>query len=99
MLKAAPHAGIEGRENGLLLSKDLPVKPQAGTQLRPGNHKKLYAGEAETGRSEFRATQVYRVSSRTTRPTQRNPVSKSNQIKTNKTQTNLTKKQKRKQSI
>jgi hypothetical protein len=44
--------------------------------------------------SEFQASLVYRVSSRTARATQRNPVSKSKQTnkQTNKKDLNLTKK-------
>jgi hypothetical protein len=52
--------------------------------------------------SEFEASLVYRVSSRTARATQRNPVSKNKQNKTkqnktkqNKTKQNKTKKQKK----
>jgi hypothetical protein len=43
--------------------------------------------------SEFKASLVYRVSSRTARATQRNPVSKNNQ--TNKTTTTTKKKKKK----
>jgi hypothetical protein len=38
--------------------------------------------------SEFEASLVYRVSSRTARATQRNPVSKNNKTKQNKTKQN-----------
>jgi hypothetical protein len=38
--------------------------------------------EAEAGSSEFETSLVYRVSSRTARATQRNPVSKTKQNKT-----------------
>jgi hypothetical protein len=42
--------------------------------------------EAEAGKiSEFKASLVYRVSSRTARATQRNPVSNNNNNKKNKT--------------
>jgi hypothetical protein len=46
--------------------------------------------------SEFEASLVYRVSSRTARATQRNPVSK-NKTKQNKTKQNKTKQNKTKQ--
>ena len=48
--------------------------------------------------SEFEASLVYRVSSRTARATQRNPVSK-NQIKNKQKQTNKQKKQTKKNHI
>jgi hypothetical protein len=41
--------------------------------------------EAEVGESEFEASLVYRVSARTARATQKNPVSKNKQTKKNKT--------------
>jgi hypothetical protein len=41
--------------------------------------------------SEFKASLVYKVSSRTARTTQRNPVSKQNKTKQNKTKQNKTK--------
>jgi hypothetical protein len=44
----------------------------------------LSTQEAEAGRFEFEASLVYRVSSRTARATQRNPVSKSKKIKNKK---------------
>jgi hypothetical protein len=46
--------------------------------------------QAEADRSEFKASLVYRVSSRTARATKRNPVSKTKQNKTkqNKTKQN-----------
>jgi hypothetical protein len=50
--------------------------------------------EAEAGLSEFKASLVYKVSSRTTRATQRNPVLK-NKTKQNKTKQNKTKQQQR----
>jgi hypothetical protein len=40
--------------------------------------------------SEFKASLVYKVSSRTVRTTQRNPVSKQNKTKQNKTKQNKT---------
>jgi hypothetical protein len=43
--------------------------------------------EAEAGGSEFEASLVYRVSSRTARTTQRNPVSKNQKTKTKPNQT------------
>jgi hypothetical protein len=52
--------------------------------------------KAEAGRSlEFKASLVYRVSSRTARATQRNPVSKNKDKQTNK---NKNKKKKEKKS-
>jgi hypothetical protein len=48
--------------------------------------------------SEFKVSLVYRVSSRTARATQRNPVSKNKNQKTNKQKKTKTKKQKSKQT-
>jgi hypothetical protein len=48
--------------------------------------------------SDFEASLVYRVSSRTARAIQRNPVSKQNKTKQNKTKQNKTKQSKAKQS-
>jgi hypothetical protein len=45
--------------------------------------------------SEYKASLVYRVSSRTSRATQRNPVSKKQNKNLKKTQTNKTNRQKR----
>jgi hypothetical protein len=60
----------------------------------------VFFSRAVTGRgrqiSEFEASLVYRVSSRTARATQRNPVSKNKKQKTNKKQ-NKTKQNKTKQ--
>jgi hypothetical protein len=54
--------------------------------------------EAEEGKFEFQGSLVYRVSSRTVKATQRNPVSKNKQTKNPKNkQTN--KKQKQKQML
>jgi hypothetical protein len=51
------------------------------------------AWEAEAGGSEFEASLVYRVSSKTARVTQRSPVStKQNKTKTNKQKKNKNKK-------
>jgi hypothetical protein len=50
--------------------------------------------EAEAGKFlEFEASLVYRVSSRTARAIQKNPVSKQNKTKQNKTKQNKTKQQ------
>jgi hypothetical protein len=46
--------------------------------------------EAEAGEFEFQASLVYKVSSRTARAIQRNPVSEKNQKQTNKQKTNKT---------
>jgi hypothetical protein len=45
--------------------------------------------------SEFEASLVYKVSSRTARATQRNPILKKNQQKTKKQKTNKTKKERK----
>jgi hypothetical protein len=47
--------------------------------------------------SEFEASLVYKVSSRTARATQRNPVSKQNKTKQNKTKQNKTKQKNKKE--
>jgi hypothetical protein len=61
-------------------------KPQANTPIHTCNFLKIQvvvvhtfnsnSREAEAGRSQFKASLVYRVSSRIAKATQRNPVSK-----------------------
>ena len=71
----------EEKAGGFCSPKSCLAKPQARTQLQLENPKKLQASEAEAGRSEFQATLVYGVNSRTARATKRNPVSKQNKTK------------------
>ena len=64
----------------------LTIKCQAG---RGGAHlESQHAGGRGRRISEFKASLVYSVSSRTARATQRNPVSKNQKPKQNKKQTN-----------
>jgi hypothetical protein len=55
--------------------------------------------EAEAGGSEFEASLVYKVTSRTVKPTQRNPVSKNKKIQKQNKQKNKTNKQTNKQAL